>query len=486
VIATLFTKGICPKIAILSARLTISLCSAIIRWVCTPETTSSRFRGSAPLKQVSAQQGAATPEPMINFLRLPISLPALCFLVQLARTGSAQAQQFLPNKYTDPQTQEVLEYNVVLPPGYDAAAETKYPLWVCLHAANDTNPPNRTLSADGKCYVGAFTDAQHPAFFMVPISQSNMSGWGDAGKNSPISQAEKFEGRLTVVVIKQLLTKYKIDEDRLYIAGPSMGARGTWDIIRRNPGMFAAAGPAAGPADPRDAALYASQNIWAINGSNDSTAAENTAAIDAIRAMGGNPIYTLLQNRGHDTWRSVFNDAQFVAWMYAQRRGVPWWSHDPSAPTMLEPDPQNGSTTLVGGVSTVPPPGLDPSTPFPGVGAGTGTGGGSASGGGGTASMGLAGSASSAGAGQANSGGSEVGGTPSPTNNGGASTTGVSGVAAASGANDLASAGSSATTARPPADGGGCNYGRRSADDASALLSFLLLALTACKRTRRP
>jgi len=422
---------------------------------------------------------------MIKFLRVAVLVPALSALVQLAHVDAACAQQFLPKKYTDPQTQEVLEYNLVLPPGYDAAASTQYPLWVCLHAASNVNPPNRTLSSDGHCYVSAFTDAKHPAFFMVPISQSNMSGWGDAGTNSPIGQPEKFEGRLTVVVIKELMTQYKIDQDRLYIAGPSMGARGTWDIIRRNPDMFAAAGPAAGPADPRDAALYARQNIWAINGSNDSTSAENTAAIDAIRAAGGNPIYTLLQNRGHDTWRSVFNDAQFVAWMYAQRRGVPWWSHDPPAPTMLEPDPQNGSTTLVGGVSTVPPPGLGPSTPFPGTSA-PGMGGTNGNGGSAGASAGTGGATVAGAAGQASNAGSDNPGTAGQANRGGSPSAGSSGMMVMTGGGNGGSAGGAPATASPAASEAGCSYGRRDPDSAAAMASLLLLALTAGRRTRRP
>lgn len=425
---------------------------------------------------------------MRKLWQLRVVLPAACLALVSLTPDAANAQEFQPNKYTDPQTNQVLEYNLVLPPGYDAAQSKKYPLWVCLHAASDKNPPNRTLSSDGKCYVGAFTDAKNPSFFMVPISQTNQSGWGDAGPNSPITQAQKFEGRLTVVVIKELMTKYKIDEDRLYIAGPSMGARGSWDIIRRNPGMFAAAGPAAGPADPRDAALYASQNIWAINGSDDSTANDNTAAIDAIRALGGNPIYTLLQNRGHNTWRSVFNDSQFVAWMYAQRRGVPWWSHDPPAPTALEPDPQNGSTTLVGGVSTVPPQGLGPTTPFPGgrpVGTGGGGSGGSAASAGGSATAGGAGAGNSAGAAASGAAGQSSSSAGQPAAGaGGELGVMLPGASGATGGSAPGAAGNVGMTSSVPAEGdASCSYGRGSTG-GSQVVSLLLLLASVYGRSR--
>ncbi len=450
---------------------------------------------------------------MNKLARHSLLISAVVLLLELAGPVSAQAQQFMPNKYTDPMTNEVLEYNIVLPPGYNAAAATLYPLVICLHAANNTNPPNRTLSADGKCYAGSFTVASSPSFFMVPISQTNASGWGDAGMMSPISQPEKFEGRLTVVVVKEMMAKYKIDPDRLYITGPSMGARGTWDIIRRNPTMFAAAIPAAGPADPVDAPLYASQNLWAINGTNDSTSAENTAAIDAIRKIGGNPIYTLLQGRGHDTWRSLYKDPQLIAWTFAQRRGVPWWSHPPAAPTMIQADPVNGSVALAGGVSVVPPPGLTATTPFPnamgvtGVGGSSGAAGSSGQagrGGTGMGSGGVQGSTSTGGTAVSSSTGgaaavpSSTGGAsipPPPAGSGGNSdpvvvTQGTGGAAAT----PSSSGGASATgnppggTNSPPAasssGGGGCSAAGGTLESLGGG-PLLMLALLVARRRRR-
>ncbi len=265
---------------------------------------------------------------------------------------------YVGNKYTDAATGQVLEYNVYVPAGYDPAK--KYPLMVFLHAANNTNPPNRTLSSDGVGWTGTFINTPHqmtdPSFFMIPISQTNMSGWGEA--TQPISTPEKFEGALTIKVLQSdVMTKYSIDPTRLYITGPSMGGRGTWDIIRRYPGLFAAAAPAAAPASPDDAALFKNQNIWAICGEVDPIVQGERDAITAIRAAGGNPIYTELAGHGHDSWRWVYPDPQFVPWIYAQRLGVPWW-------TVTKPPvgPITGSTptaTLTPNQPvTMPPPNL--------------------------------------------------------------------------------------------------------------------------------
>lgn len=284
--------------------------------------------------------------PLRAARRHPLAVAAP-LLAGLLSVRSALAD-YEPNAYVEPGTNLRLEYNLYVPNGYEPGGSTKYPLMVFLHAANNTNPPNRTLSSDGQGWVeaGGWVEPEnqqkYPSFFLIPISQTNSSGWGD-----PTSQGaeQKFEGRLTVVVVQELLTRYRIDADRLYITGPSMGGRGTWDIIRRNPALFAAAAPCAAPASAADAALYAGQNIWSINGENDSTVEANRSAVDAIRAACGNPIYSEYANHGHDTWREIYPMPEFLEWMYAQRRGVPWATVS-TAPTLP------GLT----GPSVVPPP----------------------------------------------------------------------------------------------------------------------------------
>jgi hypothetical protein len=227
-----------------------------------------------------------------------------------------------------------------------------------MHAATNVNPPNRTLSRDGKGWADTFVKSNHqktdPSFFMIPISQTNRSGWGDP--LADVSTEQKFEGRLAVAVLeKEIMKEYSIDPARLYITGPSMGARGTWDIIRRRPDMFAAAAPTAAPALPKDAALYKDQNIWAVCGERDPIVQGQRDTIVAIRKLGGNPIYTELAGRGHDSWRSSYNDPYFLTWMYEQRLGVPWWTVS-KAPTGIM------GATMTKGWAIVDPPADLPDT----------------------------------------------------------------------------------------------------------------------------
>jgi poly(3-hydroxybutyrate) depolymerase len=416
---------------------------------------------------------------------------------------------YVGNKYTDPATGQVLEYNVYVPAGYDQTK--KYPLMVFLHAANTNQiPPPRTLSSDGVGWTGTFLRSPYlagdPSFFMIPISQTNMSGWGEA--TQPISTPEKFEGELTIKVLKSdVMTKYNIDPNRLYITGPSMGGRGTWDILRRYPTLFAAAAPAAAPASPDDAALFLNQNIWAICGEVDPIVQGERDAVAAIRKLGGNPIYTELAGHGHDSWRWVYPDPQFVPWIYAQRLGIPWWtvSKPPVAPftggtpaatlsanqpvTMPPanlPTSFGGAPGNVGGGAGAPGSGSGGATVASGtggkpgggaagagnIGTGGGTGGTTPAGTGGEVLVGTGGAAPSA---SSSSGGAPGATTPggAATGGSGVATTGTGG-AAASGPNQSGSGSSS---------GGGCSYGGR-ATRAGGLGLLAGLAFLASRRRR--
>jgi predicted peptidase len=48
-------------------------------------------------------------------------------------------------------------------------------------------------------------------------------------------------GQLVVELVETLIRQHYIDADRVYLTGMSRGGRGTWDIARKRPDLFAAA-----------------------------------------------------------------------------------------------------------------------------------------------------------------------------------------------------------------------------------------------------
>jgi len=105
--------------------------------------------------------------------------------------------------------------------------------------------------------------------------------------------------------------------------GLSMGGYGTWDMIQRNPQMFAAAVPICGGGDVTKAERIARLPVWAFHGNKDNVVPTSRSRdmIEAMRKAGGSPHYTESPGVGHGVWTVAFGDPELAKWLFAQRRG---------------------------------------------------------------------------------------------------------------------------------------------------------------------
>jgi lysophospholipase L1-like esterase len=130
-----------------------------------------------------------------------------------------------------------------------------------------------------------------------------------------------------------------VDTDRLYVTGISMGGYGTWDLITRFPDRFAAAVPICGGGDPAKAAAIAKVPVWAIHGEADPLVKveQTRRMIAAIKAAGGQPLYSEYPTVGHDSWTPGYQEPELLPWMFAQRRGQPAVAFEKVAPAFAQP-----------------------------------------------------------------------------------------------------------------------------------------------------
>jgi predicted peptidase len=128
---------------------------------------------------------------------------------------------------------------------------------------------------------------------------------------------------LTMQALKQVINTENVDTSRIYVTGVSMGAFGTWDILRRDPGTFAAAVPMSGGGDPATAAAIKDVPIWAFHGSADSVVnVQGTRdMINALHAVGSDAKYTEIAGGDHVIWPSVYADPSntLYSWLFSQR-----------------------------------------------------------------------------------------------------------------------------------------------------------------------
>ncbi|MEX0742575.1 MAG: alpha/beta hydrolase-fold protein, partial [Phycisphaeraceae bacterium] len=216
-----------------------------------------------------------------------------------------------------------MPYRLLMPENYDP--QKQYPLVVLLHGAGERGSDNQSPLQWG---AAQFTDPAnrqaYPAFVVVPqCPQSRAWSVDEFGELRRPRFGEPAEMMTRVLgLIAELDEDYAIDPARRYAMGLSMGGYGVWDIITREPGLFAAAVPICGGGDADAAPNAREVPIWAFHSSDDPVVpvATTRSMVQAVRAAGGEVTYTEYADRGHNAWSPAFDNAGLLPGLFDQRR----------------------------------------------------------------------------------------------------------------------------------------------------------------------
>jgi predicted esterase len=202
-------------------------------------------------------------------------------------------------------TQSGLDYLVYTPRGYYRALR-RWPLVLTLHgqgeAGNDVehlrHQPLAQL-AEGKGGL--------PFFIVAP--QSGSWTWNVEALSS---------------VLDEVLNRYRVDADRVYVVGNSMGGNGTWELAAHSPERFAAIAPICGRGDPSLAGRLKGVPTWAFHGADDRIVPleQSERMIAALKAAGGDARLTVYPGVGHDAWTPTFANPKFYEWLLQHKRGA--------------------------------------------------------------------------------------------------------------------------------------------------------------------
>jgi len=147
-------------------------------------------------------------------------------------------------------------YMLALPPGYGrkeregeraAAAESKeksWPLLVILHGHRWYAPFQGRIRS---------RERSSEAIVIAPHGKGSIDYMGP-------SEVE------TLAAIEDVCRRYRVDRDRVWLSGYSMGGTGCWHLATRYPDRFAAIAPSAGNAD-----YHVWEELWETSGSEEET-----------------------------------------------------------------------------------------------------------------------------------------------------------------------------------------------------------------------
>ena len=117
-------------------------------------------------------------------------------------------------------------------------------------------------------------------------------------------------------LLDEVILKNKVDKNRVYLTGLSMGGYGTWSLAAKFPEKLAAIAPICGGGDPSTVLQIKSIPTWVFHGAKDSVVplAKSEEMVVALRNAGGFVTFTIYPEAGHDSWTDTYNNNALYEW----------------------------------------------------------------------------------------------------------------------------------------------------------------------------
>lgn len=257
-------------------------------------------------------------------LTIALLLLVLPILITTAHAQSAPAAlipgQFNPRIHRE--GDQSLPCQLLVPKDYTPDQAKSWPLIVFLHGSGENGTDNTTqLKVVANTFLA--DGAKTRAFVLLPQCPPKMA-WHALGFNQ--APPLPASSRMLVATISELCTELKLDTRRIYLGGFSMGGYGTWELLVRYPGLFAAAFPiASGSGDrPGIAPFIKDIPIWAFHGDKDaySPVSDIRSTVAFLKAAGSPIKYTEYAGGSHECAHALA-DPQLPQWILAQQRTAP-------------------------------------------------------------------------------------------------------------------------------------------------------------------
>ena len=208
----------------------------------------------------------------------------------------------------DGETREAtLRYWIYLPNEYDAKPSEKWPLVLFLHGSGERGDDIEKVKIHGPPKLAG--QGKEFPFVLVSPQCPTGSRWN----------AEELDQ-----LVDELTKALRIDRQRLYVTGLSMGGSGTWSLISAQPDKYAAAMPLCGRGDLEAAEKIAKTPIWVLIGDKDraDTVQNCRDMAAALKKAGGDVKLTVYPDLPHDCWTVTYDNPEVYEWLLAHRRAA--------------------------------------------------------------------------------------------------------------------------------------------------------------------
>lgn len=195
-------------------------------------------------------------------------------------------------------------YLLYLPVAYDTDTAKRYPLVMFLHGSGESGSDLEKVKRIGLPKIIA-QGKQFPFILISP--QAGPTGWDEEELYHLLQNAKSM---------------YRVDNNRVYLTGVSMGGGGTWELAKKHPEEFAAIVPICGGRDTMR--LYRLRNVpvWAFQGLKDDVAPPQRMVemVNVLKKYNPSVKLTLYPEANHNSWDTTYQTPALYTWLLQQKR----------------------------------------------------------------------------------------------------------------------------------------------------------------------
>jgi predicted peptidase len=192
-----------------------------------------------------------------------------------------------------------VNYLLYIPRSYARDAAAEWPLILFLHGSEQRGD-DPALLQDLSLLTFAEKLGDFPFVAVIPQCPRNMH-WPPG---------------IVKRVLDSVESMLRIDRDRVYLTGFSMGGYGTWQTAAAFPRTFAAIAPICGMSDLPEVPRLTGIPIWAFHGAQDANVpvSESRKMVDTLRKSGADARLTVYPDLAHDCWTMTYRDSRLYLW----------------------------------------------------------------------------------------------------------------------------------------------------------------------------
>jgi predicted peptidase len=203
----------------------------------------------------------------------------------------------------DKEIHVTIDYLLYLPTDYDR--KNKWPLMLFLHGSGERGSDLNLVKKHGPPKL-IDNGKQFPFIVVSP----------------QCPKGRRWQPLELKVLLDEIVNKYNVDQDRIYVTGLSMGGFGTWALAAEYPDRFAAIVPICGGGNATWARRISHLPVWVFHGAKDPAVPVKMSQdmVDALKKNGANVNFTVYPDAGHDSWTATYDNPKLYEWLLQQER----------------------------------------------------------------------------------------------------------------------------------------------------------------------